>query len=455
MFSRLGIRNFKAWKGFHTIDLKPLTLLLGVNSAGKTSLLQPLLLLRQTVDSPDRRQALNLGGQPRDILDLGTMYDVFSGNNPNLLLTFELDVRPTVVTEDDVKRADDWADRLGELAKQVLIKFHIDYRASPAGSLFVHKMSYTCGMLKVEAVRQKDRAYALSANGYLSDNASSATSPSFKPERSVAFSAEAVAALGNEGPRVQDLTLILTQELQSIAYLGPLREYPTRSYTWNSQMPGELGIKGERAVQALIASANMQSEGDDWLGRGSLVEHVSTWLKKMEVADGLELERQGKSNLYEVIVVRGSQRANLVDVGFGISQILPVITLAYFVLQGSTVILEQPEIHLHPLAQTSLADLFVEVSQKRGVQFLIETHSEHLFRRLQSLIADKTTTPDQCGLYFVDREKDDSAVLKTLDVDDFGRVKNWPPRFFGDAVGEAERQMRQMLLRKQRERSSG
>jgi predicted ATPase len=352
-------------------------------------------------------------------------------------------------------RDHDWPNKLEKITKQVLIKFHIDYGATAHGAPFVHKMSYTNGRFRVEAGRQKDHSYALSASGSLSDSASPSMDPSYEPERSVAFSAKAVAALGYAGPRVQDLTLILTQELQGIAYLGPLREYPTRSYPWNSQMPGELGIKGERAVQALIASANMRSKDDDWLGRGSLVEHVSTWLKKMEVADGLELERQGKSNLYEVIVVRGSQRANLVDVGFGISQVLPVITLAYFVPKGSTVILEQPEIHLHPLAQTSLADLFVEVSQKRGVQFLIETHSEHLFRRLQSLIADKTTTPDQCGLYFVDREKDDSADLKTLEVDEYGRVKNWPPRFFGDAVGEAERQMRQMLLRKQRERSSG
>lgn len=235
MFTKLGLQNFKAWKGAHSVRLAPLTLLLGVNSAGKTSLLQPLLLLKQTAESPDRQQALNLGGQPGDLL-----------------------------------------------------------------------------------------------------------------------------------------------------------------------------------------------------------------------ADSLSIQRQGRSNVYEVVVTRGAQRANLVDVGFGISQVLPVITLAYFVPRGSTIILEQPEIHLHPLAQANLADLLVEVSQEQHVQFLVETHSEHLFRRLQSLIAEMTTSPAECALYFVDRSSDNAAVLKTLEMDDFGRIKNWPPKLFGDAVGETERQTRRMLQRRSR-----
>lgn len=453
MFTNLGIRNFKSWKGFHPVELKPLTLLLGVNSAGKTSLLQPLLLLQQTVSSPDRQQALNLGGQPGDVLHVGTMADVLSGHGSGLELTFEVAFTPTVSAE-----GEDETDRLASVARAMEagpIKFHVDYGSTPHGAAYVHRMRYSWEGSTFEVVRQKGGAYSLAAPGFPAEGATAPARRSFEPERSVAFSAEAIAALGAEAAHAQDCTLLLTRELQAISYLGPLREYPARIYAWNGQMPGQLGVKGELAVQALLASANMRSKKDDPRGRGDLIEHVSTWLKRMDVADGLELERQGKSSLYEVVVIRGKERANLVDVGFGVSQVLPVVVLAYFVPPGSTVILEQPEIHLHPLAQTSLADLFVEVSQERRVQFLIETHSEHLFRRLQYLIAELTTTPDQCALYFVDRGDDGGALLKPLEVDDYGRVKNWPPRFFGDAVGETERQMRQMLLRKQRERTGG
>ena len=72
MFTQLRLKNFKAWKGEQVVDLASLSLFLGTNSAGKTSLLQMLLLLKQTAESPDRKQHLNLGGQPGDLLHLGS-----------------------------------------------------------------------------------------------------------------------------------------------------------------------------------------------------------------------------------------------------------------------------------------------------------------------------------------------------------------------------------------------
>lgn len=205
----------------------------------------------------------------------------------------------------------------------------------------------------------------------------------------MSFSAAAVAALGLDGGEVQDLSLDLVKSLQEVVYLGPLRERPQRTYGWNQQSPGDLGSKGEFAIQALLSSANNRLKRSESGGRGWLVDQVSRWLKQMEVADGLSLSQQGSSVHYEVLVHQKKIKANIVDVGFGVSQVLPVVTVAYFAPEGSTVIMEQPEIHLHPLAQTALADLFAEVARTRRIQFLIETHSENLFRRLQFLIADE------------------------------------------------------------------
>jgi len=241
----------------------------------------------------------------------------------------------------------------------------------------------------------------------------------------------------------------------SLTYLGPLRERPERSYMWSRQSPGELGSRGERAVHALLASANSRTKrkADKEGGQGWLVEKVSGWLARLGVADALVLERQGRSRYFEVIIEGEGRRANITDVGFGVSQVLPLLVLAYFVPRGATIIAEQPEIHLHPRAQVGLAELMVEVSRERGVQFLVETHSEHIFRRLQFLIADQKLTSDQCRLYFVDRSKGRAAELRRLEVDDFGRVANWPEHFFGDAVGETGRQMRAMVKRLQEEKS--
>ena len=110
--------------------------------------------------------------------------------------------------------------------------------------------------------------------------------------------------------------------------------------------------------------------------------------------------------------------------------------------------LEEPEIHLHPLAQSVLAELFVEVSKERNVQFIVETHSEHLFRRMQTLIAKQQITPKDAAMYFVERDGK-AARMRPLELDEFGRVKNWPEGFFGDALGETREQARLMFTRQQ------
>jgi len=434
MFTQLRVKNFKAWQDNHPVDLAPLSLFLGTNSAGKTSLLQMLLLLKQTAESPDRRQHLNLGGQPGDVLHVGGFKDIISGHDLKRELAFGLrftGFRPA-------KKGPSEYD------------YDVSYCRAHGGIPLVKTLTYASGERTFRAERGQKGGYRLtiadSGTEGPTGEAKQLVSKKYEPERSVAFSAPAVAALGLEGDRVQDYALQMVEALKGIVYLGPLRERPQRSYPWNQQSPGDLGTKGEFAIQALLASANDRAKRTDLGGKGWLVDRVSHWFKKMDVADGLSLQNEGPSVHYEVLVHQKKIKANLVDVGFGVSQVLPVVTLAYFVPEGSTVILEQPEIHLHPLAQTVLADLFVEASQTRRVQFLVETHSENLFRRLQYLIADEQISPDACRLYFVKRGEE-SATLHRLEVDEYGRIKNWPERFFGDTIGEVERQTRRMIER--------
>ncbi len=170
--------------------------------------------------------------------------------------------------------------------------------------------------------------------------------------------------------------------------------------------------------------------------------HAGVWLRKFGLAGGLDVEKLG-SGRYELRVrsLRDlSATSNLSDVGAGVTQVLPVITLLLSAPAGSVVILEEPESHLHPLAQAELAELFSQVRQ-RGVQVIVETHSEHLFRRMQTLIAKGSTAPGDCALYFIDRAADGPRI-NHLVADDVGRIKNWPDKFFGDALGETREQTR-------------
>jgi predicted ATPase len=112
-----------------------------------------------------------------------------------------------------------------------------------------------------------------------------------------------------------------------------------------------------------------------------------------------------------------------------------VVTLLQYVPEGSTVILEQPEIHLHPLAQAGLADVLIQAAMHRKVQIILESHSEHLLLRLQRRIAEEVIPSNDVKLYFCDAPKGISK-LTPLDVDLLGNIRNWPDRFMGDAFKE-------------------
>ena len=97
-----------------------------------------------------------------------------------------------------------------------------------------------------------------------------------------------------------------------------------------------------------------------------------------------------------------------------------------------------------------LAELFVEVSRDREIQFIAETHSEHLFRRMQTLIARQKVNADDCAMYFIERDKQGSH-LRSLEVDAYGRVTNWPDQFFGDVLEETAEQARLVFERRMQE----
>ena len=125
----------------------------------------------------------------------------------------------------------------------------------------------------------------------------------------------------------------------------------------------------------------------------------------------------------------------LTDVGFGASQVLPALVLLYYVPEGSIVLLEHPEIHLHPSAQSGLADVILAAAGDRKVQVIVESHSEHLLRRLQLRVAEGLAAPEDVKLYFTSMTEG-AATLSDLELNEWGEIRNWPDNFFGDELGE-------------------
>lgn len=440
MFTRLRLKNFKAWKDTGDVALKPLTLLLGTNSSGKSSLIQSLLLLRQTVLSPDPTIHLNLGGdEVNDLFNFGDFDDVlFQGIESPRMFSIGLDFT----------------------ARNGIIRsgnFECDYVKTSSGSVAVQKLRLADSEMSFRAQRREKGAYSI----FVDDE----PQPRIKgrdcaPERSIAFPEQVIHRLIKDIKNIKDikhikdferytaaalkarsLSLALRRELQAINYLGPLRRKPERDYPWNKTRPSELGADGRSTIDVLLASELLKGEA-----QGDVIKGVSKWLRRMGVAQRLEVRQQGRSNRYALMVHRDGIACNLRDVGIGISQVLPVLVEAHFATPGSTIILEEPEIHLHPLAQSVLAELFIEISQKRKVQFIVETHSEHLFRRLQTLAAQEKITSDHAALYFVEHDSK-QAILRKLEMDTYGRVQNWPKNFFGNALEETAEQARLLFER--------
>jgi predicted ATPase len=448
MLSALRIKNFKGWRDSGRVDLAPLTLLFGTNSSGKSSLHQFLLLLRQTAESPDRRRVLHPGDDNTPV-DLGSYTDLINGHDPTRALGFELEWRsPHELVVVDV--------RTGTRFAAADLRFQAAIRATDATPprLYVEQMDYELVSEDGERrsfglKRDTDASYRITTTGYDAVMRMGRKWPVSAPSHFHGFPDDTQSRFQNL-EFVADLTYALDEQLSSLAYLGPLRERPERLYRWSGEEPEAVGWRGERTVEALLAGQSRDYRAKHARKAKALQVLVAEWLRKLGVIDAFSVTpiREGRDE-YEVRVraPARTQEVLLTDVGFGVSQVLPVITQCFYATSGSTLIFEQPEIHLHPAVQSGLADLFIEAliarenGTPRNVQLLVETHSEHLLRRLLRRIAEGAVDPDQVAIYVVDAGRTTSTI-EPLEVDDYGNVHNWPPDFFGDQTTDMIEQTR-------------
>jgi predicted ATPase len=432
MLNQLTLENFKSWRSVDAMRLAPITGLFGANSSGKTSILQALLMMRQTVESSDRKQVLNLGDENSPV-NLGTFKEVLHrGRGP-----FRFGIDWTLPEALEISNPEG----TGTLLRGDRIGFETRISAAANGRMRVDGLEYDfAGTAFRLQSTEKVTGYALTSEGgrFTPKRARGRQWELPEPVKSYGFPDQVRAYYQNVG-FLADLELAFEEQFRQVAYLGPLREYPKRQYTWAGSSPEDMGQRGERVVDALLAS---RDHGKISRGKGrkslTLEEYVAYWLQTLGLVHDFEVEAITRdSNLYRVWIQKspGAPRALITDVGFGVSQILPVIALCYYVPRGSTVLLEQPEIHLHPAVQSGLADVFIDAVKVRGIQIILESHSEHLLRRLQRRLAEEALGQDQVALYFADATEGLSR-LRRLELDNEGNIRNWPSNFFGDELGD-------------------
>jgi len=453
MLTSLSLTRFKSWRRISDMRFAPITGLFGANSSGKTSILQFLLLLKQTVESTDRQEVFDFGEQ-RGYVALGTFRDVVYGHARPGRLTWSLSFKlpePLAVLDPETRDSMLFED------DKVTFSANVAEHGGPKRS--VRKMTYAFAghEFTFEVTPTDSQRYHLVQSGPTQFQLKRAAGRPWElppPVKCYGFPDQVYSFFQNAG-FLADLQLALEQQFARLYYLGPLREYPRPFYVWAGAEPADVGSRGEKAIDAILSSRERREKTPRVKGHKGLTleECVADWLEKLGLVDSFELRPINKGgHLFEAVVRKTpeSTPVRITDVGFGISQILPVITLCYYVPEGSTIILEQPEIHLHPSVQAGLADVFIDAIRSRKIQIIVESHSEHLLRRLQRRIAENETLENKdVALYFC-KFKGKESELDPLDVDPYGNIKNWPKDFFGNEFDEMAEMTLAAMKRKNR-----
>lgn len=434
MITQLVLKGFKSWARIENMRLAQITGLFGANSSGKTSVLQFLLMLKQTVESRDRSQVLNLGGEERDLVNLGSFSHLIHGciNEGNLGLELAWKLPDTLSFEVNQQQA-----------KRALSGDEMSFFAEVSQTLIyphrVKQMGYRFAGRKFSSalVNPDGPEYSLSTDvdGFKFMRRGGGPRLISVESKCYLFPDEARECYENAG-FLSAFELQFERLFSRVYYLGPLRASPRRVYDWSRTVRGDVGLSGENAVFALLATEQREPSL-------RLQELTAHWLKKLGMVHSFRVAPYAEgSQVYKVLIrtTPGAPEVLLPDVGFGVSQILPVLVLCYSVPRGSIIILEQPEIHLHPAVQAALADVFIDAAKRRNIQIIFESHSEHLLRRFLRRIAEGPDSaegfdPQNTAMYFCKMAGGESN-LSPLQINDFGRVSNWPDDFFGDEFGE-------------------
>ena len=437
MLNRLKLENFKAWR---KADLRfgKVTGFFGANSAGKSSLLQFLLLLKQTKNATDRGLVLDFGG-PQDLANLGTFNDVVHRHEDDRRIWWQLDwtLPETLPIEDPGVQQPLFEGDSLQMRCWVGLR---EERLRPLGLAY----RFNDVVFRLRPSKDSPRDFELAAEGGIFQflRTQGRPWPLPHPIKTHLFPNQ-VKSYYQNADFLGDFELAYENLMDSLYYLGPLRVHPQRQYHWAGASPSDVGPRGERTIDAILAATRdhemrrlrPRAQGVRKMRFQQIIAH---WLKELGLIHNFSLEEIAKdANLYRAMVTTPGSRVPtaLTDVGFGVSQVLPALVLLYYVPEGSTVLMEQPEIHLHPAVQSGLADVMLNVATVRNVQIVVESHSEHLMRRLQRRVAEDDVSSEDVTLYFVSSRRGRARVSDPL-LNEWGEIEKWPDDFFGDEMGE-------------------
>jgi predicted ATPase len=415
--SKLRITNFKGIREAQEFDIRPITLFIGPNSSGKSSCIHALAALAQTVKLPTSGRPLVLDDEFAHV-HLGRFIEVIHSKSYGDSICIGFDTC-------DVKRT--YHGVAGPRKITAGDRFAVDYRfrsTKRTQDIFLEKAVYEAPDQLLEIDRSNTGAgHAVKYQSEKSDlNVSpgsallsklTLTATTKKRQQDTTFDGFFFGELCNQ---------VVNSELSRVLYLGPFRQSPLRRYPTRGASPNEVGAQGENAV-TLLANEYVQSKTRRHL------KQIGGWLHQLGLASSVEVSRVGKSDLFDVqATLPDGANLPIADLGYGVSQILPVLAQFSFAPEGATLLFEQPELHLHQSAAKQLAGVFVDAAKEKKIHVVAETHSRELFIGLLHQIRLGRIGPDDLAAYTVKREGGRSVFTRVvIEVGEDGMPEVYDP----------------------------
>jgi len=449
MINALRIKNFKSLVDTGDLRIRPLTFLVGPNSSGKTSIIQSLLLLKQTVESRDLKNPLSINGP---YVQLGSYPDLLFMHDYKARLEVDLSFVPTVQHWlPGVLRGE--RSTSPEFYTHVITHVEFGYNKKTM-QVFLSK----CHFQVLPQGLRLEISKIVGGTGYQvqffgpDTDAAEQKSIRFKSvekfyaARNLGFFAMELSKAHMQYRRsASQLSNLLAREVEAVFsrvfYIGPLRESPKRIYIATGEAPQDVGLKGELSVDVLWVQARTKSTREKLLGR------VNRWMREFGLASDVRLNRVGGNN-YSVVFEDPNThlKVNLADVGFGASQVLPIVIEGFYARDRAMLLIEQPEIHLHPKAQGALGDLLIDIATfEGGKTVLVETHSEHLLSRIRRRIAEGRINRETVGIYYCEPSSEGTKV-REIGINEQGQYdpEGLPQGFFEEGYQETLAQFRSL-----------
>lgn len=494
MLAELGLRNFKAFGDneqdpdkMHRLWLAPITLIVGPNSGGKSSIIQALMLLKQSHEARTSANNSPLELVPRfgngEYLDLGSYPSLVHRQETARDLEIEIATENEIVDEylqffgarndaSDVVRTSVKMTFRGiggsgnhELREVRYFRHQRDGQGRSTFTLSVNKAERNWYVpdkksiddyvnfylnrhpLKLQGITPFERGpnRRLINRAHFSRYSGRSGNVTFSFPNGLPGTLEFPSERPVGGrPLKRELNIdkgssMYDYHIDRLSHLGPLRQPPKRDYPLTGQPSGndpdsKIGNSGQNTPYLLHKNARRMDRINEWLLKFEIPYEIS--VREYTGAQGTKSISLGLKDASGIEV-------GLPDVGFGINQFIPVI-LHGVVSRNGIICVEQPEIHLHPRLQAHIADLLIDTinapSDSRfetGNQWIVETHSEMIVRRLQRRIREGTISNDDVSVLYVDPQGDGGSTIQRLGLDEDGRfIDEWPHGFFDEGYRE-------------------